>query len=217
MKKQIAIFTILALLTGCASSTHQSTNTSSQDSSLEMESITVTNDVQLETKELDMSGYKYLKDTAPAFEQISMAESIRLMDEGGTGIVIYSYPDCPWCNRAIPVLNSAAKKVGVKAYYVDVYEPEVADSENFLENETVKSLLSHLDSILVHEKNEETGVEEPTLYTPEVVAIKDGQIVDHHTALVDDFEMKNSESQLTSEQTRELIGIYLKMYQEIAD
>ena len=126
--------------------------------------------------------------------------------KGGTGILFYSYPTCPWCNRAVPVLNEVAKVMGIHVYYVDVYEAELMDATGktfSAEGKAViQSLLSHFDSILKHETNKNTGKTEPVLYTPEVVAIKKGAIVDHHTSLVSSFNMQNDDSQLTDSKKR---------------
>ncbi len=235
MKKKLAIMMMAVLLAGCSSTTHQEKNikeseasaaetTASPEASASAdasEKISITNSVALNTKTLDMGGYVWLDDKNPNFIQITMAESLRLMDEGGSGIVVYSYDTCPFCNRAIPVLNQAAKEAGIYVYYVDVYEKELMtpDGQSFSEegNATVKSMMTHLDSILKHERNEETGQMEPALYTPEVVAIKNGQITGHHVALVDDFKLKDQNSQMSDAQKEELKQIYLDLFKTAAD
>jgi len=163
-------------------------------------------------KATDMSGYKYLTDKNPAFIQISMKESMHLIDNGGSGILLYSYPKCPYCNRAVPVLNDAAKEMGIKVYYIDVYEKDLmtSDGNSFsAEGKTIiQSMLTHFDSILAHEPNKTTGEVEPVLYTPEVVAIKKGQIIGHHTSLVDSIVLNSDADQMTDEQKAELKGDY---------
>lgn len=236
MKKLIACTLCIMLLAGCSSDTHQSTASAAADatasasasSSASAETtadpskgITITNSVSLKTKTLDMSGYKWLEDKDPAFIQVSMQESLRLMDEGGSGIILYSYPDCPWCNRAVPVLNDAAKEMGIHVYYVDVYELELLDASGksfSAEGKTIiQSMLKHYDSILKHETNSDTGEVEPTLYTPEVVAIKKGQITGHHTSLVDSFNMTSDTDQMNDDQKAELKGIYEDLFRTAAD
>lgn len=234
MKKLMTCTLCLLLLTGCASETHQNTNSSSASSSSSpsasssssasadtSKKVTITNSAAIASKTLDMSGYEWLTDKDPAFIQISMSESLKLVDEGGTGIILYSYPTCPWCNRAVPVLNDAAKEMGIHVYYVDVYESELMDAtgKSFsAEGKTViQNMLSHFDSILKHETNKTTGKSEPSLYTPEVVAIKKGAIAGHHTSLVDSFSMTSDTDQMSDAQKAELKGIYEDLIKAIAD
>lgn len=227
--KKILVSTMcLMLLTGCAANTKSAATASATAASSATPSATadpnalkINNTVTLTTKTLDMSGYTWLNDNNPAFLQVTMEESLRLMDEGGTGMVVYSYSTCPWCNRAIPVLNAAAKEMGIKVYYVDVYEKELMDSTgkafSTAGKAVIRSMLSHYDSILKHETNSETGQMEPALYTPEVVAIKNGQIVGHHTALVDSFSMSSEKDQMNDAQKAELTGIYEDLMKAMAD
>jgi predicted bacteriocin transport accessory protein len=218
----------LLLLCGCTSSAASSSSSASPSASATVgttadpaKKVTITNSITLTSKTLDMSGYKYLSDKSPAFIQITMKESLRLIDEKGSGIVLYSYATCPWCNRAVPVLNEVAKEMGIHIYYVDVYEAELmsSDGKSFSTEgkAVIQSMLSHYDTILRHEANETTGKVEPTLYTPEVVAIKQGMITSHHTSLVDDFTMNSEADQLSEAQTAELAGIYEELIRSAAD
>jgi len=206
MKKLFSSLLIISLLCGCSSSSHQETN----------DRVTITNKVEVTTKTLDMSGYAFLSDSNPAFEQITMEESLKLYDEGGTAIIYYGYADCAYCNRAVPVLNEALKEMGVKAYYVDVYGDELMADDTYRVN-TVNALFKRLDTILKKERNSETGELEPAFYTPEVVAVKNGKIVDHHVALVSSAKITTATSQLTDDQKSELKEIYIKLIKEIAD
>ena len=87
----------------------------------EIRGAVITNPVEIEVVEetADLSGYQWLYDDEPAFSLITLKESIRLFSEKGSGILVYSSDTCPWCNRAMPVLNEVLKEYGVKAYYVD--------------------------------------------------------------------------------------------------
>lgn len=229
MKKILTSTLCLFLLAGCASSQNQTAEASSSPSASTAAEqtadpamkVTITNPLTMNAKTLDMSGYEYLTDKNPAFIQISMKESLRLIDEKGSGIILYSYSTCPWCNRAVPVLNEVAKEMGIHIYYVDVYEKELmsADGKSFSTEgkAIIQSMLSHYDSILRHEANETTGKVEPTLYTPEVVAIKNGVITSHHTSLVDDFTMSSDTAQLSDAQKAELEQIYVDLIKSAAD
>ena len=208
--KKLYISLLAVMLAGCSAA---GVSASAVSSSAEEEE----SGLILNTKELDMDGYWWLDDDDPAFIQISFTESFRLFEEGGTGMLVYSYPDCPYCNRAVPVLNEAAKEKGIKVYYVDVYEPEMTTDtteEQFYED--LYHLYDLLDPILEKMTNETTGEIEPAFYVPEVVAIKDGEIVGHHCSLTDDFVLEDSETQMTDEQRQELKDDYLRLIDLVA-
>lgn len=210
MKKLLTLFLAL-MLAGCtaASSASSAVSSSAEEPEVQEEEGPVLN-----TKRLNMQGYRWLEDDDPAFMQISWQEAYRLFDEEGTAVLVYSYDTCPFCNRAIPVLNEVLKEKGMKAYYVDIYEPEMTTlttEEQF--NVDLHKLYDYLDSVLTKEVNPNTGKLEPAFYVPEVLAIKDGQIVKDHCSLTEDFKMEDENTQMTDEQRAELKGIY----EEICD
>lgn len=234
MKKLLTSAVCLFLLAGCANTNTTASSTpsasaeasasssaSAQTTADPSKKVSITNSFPVTSKTLDMSGYKWLDDKSPAFIQISMEESMKLIDGGGSGILLYSYPTCPWCNRAVPVLNEAAKEMGIHIYYIDVYETELmsTDGKSFSTEgkAVIQSMLTHFDSILKHEVNTATGVSEPTLYTPEVVAIKKGEITSHHTSLVDGVTISSDADQMTDDQKAELKGIYEDLIRSAAD
>ena len=170
----------------------------------------------LNTKKLEMDGYWWLEDDDPAFEQISFTEAFRLFDEGGTGVLLYSYQTCPYCNRAVPILNEVLKEAGIKAYYVDVYEPEMtSEIDEKIFDERLHKLYECLDSVIKKEPNPETGELEPAFFVPEVLSIVDGEIKAHHTSLTDDFTLENEETQLTDAQRAELKSIYQNVIRHV--
>lgn len=189
MKKWMLALLTACLLCGCSS---------------EPKTITITNPVKLSTTAADMSGYTFLQDSSPAFVEITLKESLRMFSEGGTGILYYGKTNCTWCLRAVPELNTAAKKYGVTVYYVDVAK-EVTD-------EDYNALLDDISDIFI---TDTTG--QKSFLVPEVIAVKDGKIVDHHLSLVDEFEMKDDSSQMDDTERKELQNIYKKLMTEIAD
>lgn len=189
MKKWMAALLTACLLCGCSS---------------EPKTITITNPVKLTTSTADMSGYTFLQDSSPAFQEITLKESLRMFSEGGTGILYYGKADCGWCTRAVPELNTVAKKYGVTVYYVDVAQ-EVTDAD-------YNALLDDISTIFI---TDTTG--QKSFLVPEVIAVKNGKIVDHHLSLVDEFEMTDDSSQMDDTERKELQNIYKKLMTEIAD
>lgn len=198
MRKTIALILTLTLLVGCG----KKTSSSSSDNSL-----------KLTTYQADYSGYQFLSDQTPPFSAIKIQESIRLFDEKGTGILVYSYDTCPWCNRALPILASVAENEKATVYYVDVQEKEFLSLDTEEKNEITQQLFTKIDSTL-QVNNGKKGMRVPL-----VIAVKDGNIVDYHIGVISDFKLDTSkldEYQLSDQQVEEVKEIYEKMFEEIA-
>ena len=214
MKKLTASLMAVLMLLGCSQPASSSSAPEVTPASVAEDEYAAGN-VILKIKETNMSGYRWLEDDDPAFAQVTMTESFRIFEEKGTALILYSYDTCPWCNRAVPVLNKVLKENGIKGVYVDIYEQEIADLEKEARMEVIDKLYGLLDPVLDHEKNPETGKIEPAMYVPLVVAVKNGEIMDHHTSLVPGFEMKDEDTQLTDEQKAELAKYYQRVIDEI--
>ena len=118
----------------------------------------------------DMSEYKLLTDKEHTFYSITAAEATELISSG-TGILYTGYPTCPACIRAVPVLNTVAKKLNKQIMYIDVHDL-LADeaSEQFLE-------------LIAKEVAGSDSVEDAQFYVPMVIAIKDGKITASYMGL----------------------------------
>ena len=193
MKKIVLILTALLTLVSCGKQEQEVDKT-----------VTITNSVELNTYDADMSGYKWLYDSEPAFTEITLEESIRIFKEKGSGILYYGYAGCPWCERAVPILNKVAKETGVTVYYINVHFQTTKEAYN--------ELMTYISPIL--EKDSEG---EPVFKVPEVIAVKNGEITDHHLALVEDFKIENDDSQMSDSQKKELEDIYLNLIQSAKD
>ncbi len=181
------------------------------DPSVGSEPVTITNAVDLEllSDHPDMSGYQWLTDPDPAFAEISLKESIRMFSEGGSGILYYGRTGCHWCQRAVPVLNEVAKEKGVTVYYVNVGNQI---SEDPAEGKMLyDTLCSYIDVIFEVEDGERL------FQIPEVISVKNGEIMGHKLSLTDDFEIKDENSQMNEEQTEEMRNIYRLLMNLAAD
>lgn len=196
MKKIVLIFTLMMTLVSCGKA--QATETEVD------ETVTITNSVEFNTTTADMSGYKWLYDSEPAFVEITLEESIRMFSEGGSGILYYGYAGCPWCERAVPILNEVAKDLGVTVYYINVHAQTTMEAYN--------ELLTYITPILETDSNGE-----PEFKVPEVIGVKNGEITDHHLALVDGFKIEGDESQLDDSQKEEMENIYRTIIKSVAD
>jgi thiol-disulfide isomerase/thioredoxin len=121
----------------------------------------------------------------------------------GTGIIYFGFPDCPWCQNAVPVLIDIAKEMDIdQIYYLDPKEIRVNDTDSY--KEIVKLLGDNLTA-------DENG--NKRLYVPDVYFVSGGKIVGHHFKTVD-TQTNPSENPLTEVQKTELRDIYKKLIEK---
>lgn len=212
MKKWMMMAAVLFLTAGCGKPT---TADKTPEATIKA-AYTFTNPVHLDTKPADMSGYDWLYDPSPAFAEISFADSIRMFTENGTGLLYYGRTNCPWCQRAVPILDEAAQEMGLTVYYIDAGQPIAVGEDGATDVQKAKEIYNQLvDQIKeILKKDEDGGY---SFQIPEVIAVKNGKIVGHHLSLTDDFSLTDEEAQLNDAQKAELKKIYEEMIRLLAD
>ena len=105
------------------------------------------------------------------------ADEIIKILEGGTGIVYLGFPECPWCQAYVPILNEVAKEEGVeKIYYFNIKEDRQENTKDY--QKIVKIVKNYL-------MKDDEGNER--IFVPDVYAVRDGKIIAHNneTSVVD--------------------------------
>jgi hypothetical protein len=128
-----------------------------------------------------------------------------MFDEQGSGILYLGYPGCPWCERAVPILNEAViEKRRDGLLYVNTKDPFDAAEFDTLKDDLYDAMPVDADG-------------NRDFYVPMVVGIKKGAITGHHTSLVDDFQINSSEDQMSDAQKKKLKDLYLDIIARTAD
>lgn len=205
------------LLTGCAkgSSAAQSSEIkpdSSESSASQGSEITPDssapadsgyNVVELEYTLNEMKGYIWVQQPAAEFREVTWGEAMRLFQEKGTGLLLFGYENCNYCQRAVPLLSEAAKEQNRPVYYIDVYaEPQPTEEE-------FKTMCQYIAETMEWDENGE-----PEFFVPIVIGIRNGEITGYHVSLVDGFTPKDTSDQLTDEQKERLKNIYLEIMEK---
>lgn len=191
MKKLLVLLLSVSLLAGCTAKINQdSTN------SIQKIDVSTLNILDLNATTADMSDYTLLTDTQHVFKQITMEESLRLFDEKGSGVLFYGYKQCGFCQQAVPVLNNAARQMGVDVYYVDVKSQEGNSSEIF------EQLINRVEDHLAEENGQKM------FYVPQIFVIKDGEIVGEHLSLIDSYDINSGD--MNEKQRNDLKKIYVQ-------
>ena len=159
--------------------------------------------VYVDQKESDLKSYTFLADDNPAFKEITFESSIKFFTEGYSGILYYGKVGCPWCERAVPILNAVAKDNNISVYYIDANK---GMGETKREREENYANLSKYNSDSFQEdSNGKKG-----MFVPDVIAVKNGKMVAYHVSLVDDYDIHKND-QLSESQKQELYNIYQQM------
>ena len=133
---------------------------------------------------------------------ISYGDFNKKLEAKETFIVSFGYEDCPFCQALKPVFNQVVAKNQEKL-------PEVCYLDVIAENsETVDNSEEALNKFLENVY----GVSETEFYVPTVIVVKDGEIVNKRTGVVDGYTPAEA---MTLEQGTELYNIFEKMFEPV--
>lgn len=136
------------------------------------------------------------------------AEEIIKILEHGTGIVYLGFPECPWCQAYVPILNEVADTEGLeKIYYYNIYN---ARKENTKDYQKIVTILSK------YLQYDEEG--NKRVYVPAIIAVAEGKIVgfDDETAY-DTLGYKEPAEYWNEERTKKLKIKLSEMLNEVLD
>ena len=124
-------------------------------------------------------------------------EQVLNMLENGTGIVFFSWIDCPWCHGYIDLVNNAAIENDINVLYYDIYNDR---QEN---NEFYKKVISIVKDDIGNFPYQTNGEIKkaydsdgnPRIYVPMTICVAQGKIysIDYSSSMESDYE-KNFES-----------------------
>ena len=145
----------------------------------------------------DLSGYEgmidYDKDSM--LVDMTVEDMDKRMSDGESFVVLFSYEDCPYCNRLLPYFNDAAIDAGVHVGYINTRRnPEW---ESNMDIDGYDTVVERFGEWL---EKDEDGRQH--LYTPDAYFIKNGKVVSHHDGVTPGADDPNAE--LTSEQEKTL-------------
>ena len=206
MKKKAAIlFLCLAwCLTGCTVKTEDPDLAEIMDKMEVTENTSGENTSEENTSGSEISGYPSLEGEETAYVKKTFSDVFNSIEQKENRLYYIGYPGCEWCQSMVAILNQAAMEAGKEIWYVPLYDEQgnqiydMKDREEF-----VAYAKEHLET------NDEG---EPTLYSPYVFVLRDGEIVSSHVGTLDGHELEEG---MTSEQEEELLNIYRAMFEEV--
>ena len=152
----------------------------------------------VEEKEMNYFLTNYEVTEYHPFTQIDVYKTIELLEKG-TGIIVFGFPECPWCQVVLPVLEEAAILTETKNIYY--FNPRDIRDQNTTE---YKLLIALLEDYLETDDNGDLR-----LFVPDVYVISEGAVLYHHLGSIENQDDPNIP--LTADQIDELRNIYIRM------
>ena len=196
-RKLIYALVSSTLLLGCKPTPESQTSNAKEIFNLEY----------VDQKDSDIKEYSFLTDNNPAFKEITFESSIKFFTERYSGILYYGKVGCPWCERAVPILNAVAKDNNISIYYIDANKGMGETKREREEN--YKNLSKYISDSFQEDDNGKKG-----MFVPDVIAVKNGKMVAYHVSLVDDYDI-HKDDQLSENQKEKLYNIYQQMVDKI--
>ena len=137
----------------------------------------------------------------------SSEEIIKIL-EHGTGVVYLGFPECPWCQAYVPMLNEVSDIEGLeKIYYYNVLEDRKNNTEAY------QKMVSILEDYLQYDEEGNKRI-----YVPAVIVVSKGEIVgfDDETAY-DTKGFENPEDYWKEEEIKKLKNKLTDMIATVLD
>ena len=100
-------------------------------------------------------------------------EDVLKMLKHGTGVVFFSWIDCPWCHRYVNNVNKACRDNGIEVLYYDIYDDRDKNTDFYKE---VKELLNKP----LEEENSFDSDGNTRIYVPNIYFVSNGEVLGHN-------------------------------------
>ena len=121
-------------------------------------------------------------------------EIIKIL-EHGTGAVYLGFPECPWCQAYVPMLNEVADIEGLeKIYYYNIYEDRKNNTDSY------QKIVNIISDYLQYDDEGNKRI-----YVPAIIVVSEGKIIgfDDETSY-DTKGFDNPEDYWTEEEQKDL-------------
>ena len=146
-----------------------------------------------------LNSYQGLKDKNHIYKVCDATKIIELLNSKERAVIVFSFPECPWCQAAIPYLNDVAKELNYnEVYYLNILKMR---EENSSEYQAIFNKIRY--DIANPEK----------INAPTVIVIDNGEVLGFHIDTVTSHVKNENEvlMPMTQEQVEELKNIYREL------
>ena len=163
-----------------------------------------------EEKETDAEIFakEYTQVTEDNYFVYRTSEQIIKILENGTGVVYLGFPECPWCQSYVKMLNEVADIEGLeKIYYLNILEDRKNNTEDY--QKIVEILKDHL-------QYDDEGNKK--IYVPAVIVVSKGEIIGFNDETSYDTKgFENPEDYWTEEEISDLKLNLTDMINQVLD
>lgn len=148
--------------------------------------------------------YPQLEESKLIIKYTTADEVLELLENNYTGIIVYGFKQCPWCQAVVPYVNEIALEKGYQeVLYLDI--KDMRDNPDSIEKEKYNQIFDLIkDKIGNPEK----------IFAPTTTVLKDGKITSYSTGTVDSHQINENHvlPPMTEEQIMELRQLFRKMF-----
>lgn len=151
-------------------------------------------------KDIMLNQYNNLNDNNHIFKVVDEFKVIELLNSNERAIIVFSFPECPWCQYAIPYVNEIAKETGnSEVYYLNILKIREEQTPEY------KQIFEHIRFDIGNPEK---------INAPTVIVINNSEVVGYHIDTVPSH-VKNDNNILppmTNKQIEELKEIYRNLF-----
>ncbi len=194
MKKWLLALLSISVLAGCTVST----------SDAEVSETATTEEVTETTEEMNFSEEYTGVEEENAFVYADQTAILNML-EHGSGIVLFGFPECPFCQAYVPMLNEAAMEQGATVLYYNILDDRTENTEFY--QQVVAILGDNLDY-------DSDG--NPRIYVPEAVFVVKGEIIgyDNESSLLSSDDI-SPEDYWTEEKVTALMDKFGSLIEQV--
>ena len=190
MKKIVAFFTVLLLLlpavSGCAKENANTTEPPVE----QPEPIEEPTEDELRQKDIEEYDAQIAKG---GFRHINYQDYNDDLDpeNGFTGLILLSRNNCPWCQRLVPILMDYVLENSDRIIcYLDT---NAAKTEDTYDEELRFNKIVEIAPELLTEAGSVNDDDEPAVYVPMIIVLKDGQVIGIRSGVTEDYNDLSAE------------------------
>ena len=153
-----------------------------------------------------MNDYPNIEDKNHVFKEIEINDVIKKLENNKSFYLVLGFPECPWCQALMPVLNEVAKDNKEKTiYYLNI--KEIRDNTESLGHTEYKKLEDNYFK-------EALDIEKNRLNAPTFVKVENGKMTMYHINTVSSHVLNENMvlPPLTNEELNELKAILNKFF-----
>ncbi|MBS5852402.1 MAG: hypothetical protein ACLUG4_05785 [Bacilli bacterium] len=158
------------------------------------------------TKRNIMKDYPSLNDKNHIYKEVKIDDVITMLKDQESFYLVMGFPECPWCQALMPVLNDVAKDASIKVVYY-LYIKEIRDNEKASGHDLYLELENNYFKEALDSSNNR-------LNAPTFVKVDNGIMTKYHLNTTQDH-IKNENGvlpPLTQEQRGELENILMDFF-----